>query len=260
MSTQPNKNNTKHQVRGRSKTIEPPPKRDSTPGPKRKGGYPTPKADKWVKQPGTLAWYYGSTIDTPDFIASLFIDAPYDPDIIPNEKKDAFSLLWMTLPRNAGIAYRESIQKDGYDPERHQKSKVILDILCEELRISTKRFLQFVEGSVLEMMENRLEHIRKLRVGSLYEKSLDFAMNERGFKDRNAILQQEGFHYAPKANSINIGSNNRTINVERGLPVFEETVKNLNSILVEPESQLQLGEGSTFSIEVNEEEEELEDA
>ena len=217
------------------------------------------KADTWIKQPGTLAWFYFGAIENYLWVAQVFMDAPPDEDIITQAQKDKFIEIWNTLPEKENEAVKRH-EQIGWDKEFHKRSKAVLDLMCQATGISPKRFYQHVEGYIMEFIQDRTEHVRKLKGLELYEKSIEFGLKKDGFKDRTAILQQEGLHYAPKPPAINIGSNNNTVNINRGLPAFEETVHNLNSILIEDketEEQLQLSEGSeVVVIETNETEEE----
>jgi len=199
----------------------------------------------YQSRPGTLSWFYLGTYESYVQVALAFIEAPPDEELIPEEKKLLFKNYWRQLPKTKEEAKKFYERGLIEDLDLYQESPCILDLMVAHLDISPIRFYQYVEGYLMQFIRDRVEHVRRVRIAKLYDASIEYGMKEQGFKDRNAILQQEGLHFTPKGQSISINQNLNQANIEdSGLPVFEDTVHKLSELLAEPEPQKQLTSSS----------------
>lgn len=152
---------------------------------------------------------------------------------------DAIELFEQTIKDHEFEGETEHVEEAKVLVEKYHSTPLdkryplLLDDLCRELRFKPEVFFAWVMERAFAFVAQTRDFLQMLYYPQVLEASFKSAIAEKGgFKDRNAILQQTGDHFAPRGASINIDNRRQTLNVEdRGLPDFDETVNELHEVL-----------------------------
>lgn len=143
---------------------------------------------------------------------------------------------------------------------RDYDANPLLDLgdLCETHKILPADFMAEVNKEVFPYMDEAVKlaqaasmKVVAKRLTKVVERGYIEGAKSGGVTDRHEILMKEGFHVAPKGNTINLNQ----INAGGGVPSFEEETRELSSIL-QTEDDYLLGPAEEEFIEASEIEEE----
>lgn len=166
-------------------------------------------------QPGTLAWYFSHLAGGETTAIQLLVEARL-------QMPDDHPLLFKTI---------EFLNR--WREIKHPGPKT-LDWLCTQVGFSPRDFWTLTMSTLYDHKDAALDMLRTVMEPAVLGRSIDEALRPGGFKDRTALLKQWGHHHAPQPSQINLNQQNVTINEDRGLPDFDETVHTLHRVLTEP--------------------------
>lgn len=125
---------------------------------------------------------------------------------------------------------------ESYEGLTHWKrSAVSIDELCVCHGIDPLHFIAVVAEAALKYGNNSAILIAALQFPEVIVKSVEEALKSDGFQDREALMKHHGFIPTPHGTSVNVQANiaarSAAAPATKGLPSFEESMKQLDAII-----------------------------
>lgn len=152
------------------------------------------------------------------------------------------SLLWArALAITGDTKYKAFIA--AYDADKSRDSTP-LETFCAAAKVSPSDYYGMFAKMMLEYTGQKIDVIKAARLPEVVRASYDTAQSPTGFDDRHAILQQEGHHFTPKANQINIQQNQLTTGAVESMADFTKTLEELSGPRQLPAATTEFIDGS----------------
>jgi hypothetical protein len=112
--------------------------------------------------------------------------------------------------------------------------KITIEEICRQKDVDPGHFCGVVVEAAMKFRDNATILIAALNLPDVVQRSVEFAKQKEGFKDREALMKHAGFVPTPQGQRINIlnqanakAGAEAEANAERGLPTFERTMAEL---------------------------------
>jgi hypothetical protein len=114
------------------------------------------------------------------------------------------------------------------------QNRTTIEEICLAKDIDPAHFCGVVVEAAVKFRDNATFLIAALNMPDVVEKSVEFALKQDGFKDREALMKHAGFVPTPQGQRINILNQSSAkagaeaeANAQRGLPTFERSMLEL---------------------------------